>query len=117
MRKPRAAARVGEINIFLATGSAASRDWITVPDNGAAVLLAQTPNAVQFIIRQRVVSVGQVVHGIVEPLLLVVDGSLQNPATEDMAEKLVPGLFEYAGGCFGAVSGFPTGHSNVISSR
>ncbi len=117
MRKPRAAAPVGEINIFVATGSAASRDGINVPDNGAAVLLAQTPNAAQFIIRQRVVSVGQVVHGIVEPLLLVVDAGLQHPATEDMAEKLVPGLFEYAGECFGAVPGFPTGHSQVISSR
>ncbi len=117
MREPRSAARVGEIDIFLATGSAASRDGITVPDNGAAVLLAQPPNAAQFIIRQRVVSIGQVVHCIVEPLLLVVNAGLQHPATEDMAEKLVPGLFEYAGGCFGAVPGSPTGHSNAMSSR
>ena len=108
---------MGEIDIFVATGLAAGGYGVTVPDDGAAVLLAQTANAAQFIIRQRVVSIGQVVHGIVEPLLLVVDGGLQHPATEDMAEEFVPGLFEYAGGCFGAVPGVPTGHSNAISSR
>ena len=82
---------VGEVSVC------SSSDRIVLSDDGAAVLLAETADLGQLPISQGIISLGQVIHGIVKPVFLVLRTGFQDPAPQDVAEQLVPRLVEPAG--------------------
>src|SRR5207245_127230 len=81
------------------------------PHHRPAVPLAEHPELGELRLVQAVVPIGQVEHGVVEPLLLVLGSGFQDAASQDVGEQLVAGLLEQGGG--GHSTGFRTllGHA------
>src|SRR5437867_1536503 len=82
----------------LRRASGAGADGGCPRDDGPAVSLAQDPQLGDLPFAQLRVAVGEVQHGIVKPLLLVLGRRFQDAAAEDMGEQLVTGLLELRGG-------------------
>src|SRR5207245_1019838 len=81
------------------------------PHHRPAVPLAEHPELGELRLVHAVVPIGQVEHGVVEPLLLVLGSGFQDAASQDVGEQLVAGLLEQGGG--GHSTGFRTllGHA------
>ena len=60
--------------------------------NRLAVALTQEANLGQLFLAQILVSVGDVPHGIIQPILLVLRQGIDDPAAEDVTEQLVTSL-------------------------
>src|SRR2546430_5350453 len=83
----------------------------------AAVALPQYAQLVELRLVQPVVAVGEIEHGVVEPLFLVLGGRFQDAASEDVGEQLVAGLLEGGGGGHSARFRTLLGHAAECSSR
>lgn len=90
-------------------------NWIVLSDHGSAILLAKLPHVGQFGIGQALIPVGEIVHRIVEPFLLMIGGGVENPAAEDVTEEFVSGLLESIWGRLRASCGFLTCHAFQFS--
>src|SRR5678816_4310196 len=71
------------------------------PAHRLAVPLAQHPKLVQLLWSQLFIPVGEIPHGIVKPVLLVLRQRFDDTAAENVAEQLVPCLLEHGGGSRG----------------
>lgn len=60
-------------------------DWLAVP-------LAQCPELCQLLLAQILIAVSDIAHSIVEPVFLMLGESVDDTATEDMAEQLITSL-------------------------
>src|SRR6185503_13213652 len=90
-------------------GSGINRHPGTLNDR-AAVLFAKTAETAKLFIRKVFVPFGEVIHGIVEPFLLMLKSCFQDAATQDVTEQLVTGLINKTGSGFSA-GRFPFCHS------
>ena len=88
---------------------------IVLSDHGSAILLAQLPNVAQFGIGQPLIPVGEIVHRVVEPFLLMIGGGVENAAAEDVTEEFVSGLLESIWGRLRPSCGFLTCHAFQFS--
>src|SRR6185295_3384970 len=89
---PAHAVRRGDRMTRPAGSGRAGLDGFDLPLNRLGETLAQHAQLPQLLLRQILVSIGQVEHGIVEPVLLVLRQGVDDAAAEDVAEHLVPGL-------------------------
>lgn len=87
---------------------------IVLSDHGSAILLAKLSHVGQFGIGQALIPVGEIVHRIVEPFLLMIGGGVENPAAEDVTEEFVSGLLESIWGRLSVSCGFLTCHAFQI---
>ncbi len=87
---PRATGRSkGRVSVVRGVGQVSvcsSGDSVILSEDGAAILLSEASDLGQLPISQGIVSLGQVVHGIVKPVFLVLGTGFQDPASQDVAE-------------------------------
>jgi len=75
------------------------------------VTLSERSNLGQLLRAEIVVALTEVLHGIVEPFLLMFRQSFQDSTTQDMTEQLIPGLLERSGSRRGPPCGLTLRHS------
>src|SRR5262249_10703501 len=75
------------------------RCGLTPTLHGLAVPFAQRAEPAEILVAQIRVPVGEILHRIVEPFLLVLGESVDHAAAKDVTEQLVTGLIERGRGC------------------
>ena len=98
--------------------SVGSADSGCVALHWAAILLTYCPDLLQFLLGQSQITLGQILHGVVKPILLVLGLRLQYATLKNVAEEFVPGLVKRVGAIVltvGAVVFCHARHSNGYS--
>jgi hypothetical protein len=72
-------------------------DFRCVALHWAAILLTYCPDLLQFLLGQGQITLGQILHCVVKPILLVLGFRLQHTTLKNVAEEFVPGLVKRVG--------------------
>ena len=72
-------------------------DFRLVALHWAAILLTYCPDLLQFLLGQSQITLGQILHCVIKPVLLVLGLGLQHTTLQNVAEEFVPGLVKRIG--------------------
>ena len=72
-------------------------DFRCVALHRAAILLTYCSDLLQLFLGQSQITLGQILHCVVKPILLVLGIRLQHTTLKDVAEEFVPGLVKRVG--------------------